>query len=286
MVLCHIYRAQLSERITMIICLSGFVIGGTPPPGAPAPTQQPSPPQRAAQRSSQPVTHAVIKAYYDGPLSTGAGANRTNARPSITNLTQGPSPRSETNLHHLSHHNRGYSPPPLSTQQQMRPAHQQQGQRFSAHQHQIMQQFGGSSQALGLHSTEIHRDTLLNSTSSSNESVSSISSRDLIAPPTLSSLPSMAANHQHGSPVKSRRMLANSHHGPATYYATSYRPQAQHNVRVRTLYACLGESDGELSFEPNQIITNVKSSAEPGWLEGTLNGKTGLVPENYVEALP
>ncbi|XP_066246959.1 rho GTPase-activating protein 26 isoform X1 [Euwallacea similis] len=56
--------------------------------------------------------------------------------------------------------------------------------------------------------------------------------------------------------------------------------------RVRTLYACLGEHDGELSFEPNQIITNVKSSQEPGWLEGTLNGKTGLIPENYVEVLP
>lgn len=26
--------------------------------------------------------------------------------------------------------------------------------------------------------------------------------------------------------------------------------------RVRTLYACLAENDGELSFEPNQIITN------------------------------
>ncbi|XP_017891094.1 rho GTPase-activating protein 26 isoform X1 [Ceratina calcarata] len=56
--------------------------------------------------------------------------------------------------------------------------------------------------------------------------------------------------------------------------------------RVRTLYACVAESDGELSFEPNQIITNVKASMEPGWLEGTLNGKTGLVPKNYVEQLP
>ncbi|KAI8440759.1 hypothetical protein MSG28_009092 [Choristoneura fumiferana] len=56
--------------------------------------------------------------------------------------------------------------------------------------------------------------------------------------------------------------------------------------RVRTLYACLGESEGELSFEPNQIITNVAASAEPGWLRGTLNGKSGLVPENYVEPLP
>lgn len=55
---------------------------------------------------------------------------------------------------------------------------------------------------------------------------------------------------------------------------------------MRTLYACLGESEGELSFEPNQIITNVAPSAEPGWLRGTLNGKSGLVPQNYVEPLP
>lgn len=57
------------------------------------------------------------------------------------------------------------------------------------------------------------------------------------------------------------------------------------SVRVRTLYACLAENDGELSFEPNQIITNVRRSNEPGWLEGTLNGKSGLIPENYVEVL-
>uniref|UniRef100_A0A182KEP6 Rho-GAP domain-containing protein n=1 Tax=Anopheles christyi TaxID=43041 RepID=A0A182KEP6_9DIPT len=55
--------------------------------------------------------------------------------------------------------------------------------------------------------------------------------------------------------------------------------------QVRTLYACLAENDGELSFEPNQIITNVRRSNEPGWLEGILNGKSGLIPENYVEIL-
>lgn len=55
--------------------------------------------------------------------------------------------------------------------------------------------------------------------------------------------------------------------------------------RVRTLYACVGENESELSFEPNQILRNVRPSREPGWLEGTLNGRTGLVPENYVEAV-
>ncbi|KAH9421614.1 Rho GTPase-activating protein 42 [Dermatophagoides pteronyssinus] len=52
---------------------------------------------------------------------------------------------------------------------------------------------------------------------------------------------------------------------------------------VRTRYVCIGGTDCELSFQPNMIITNVRPSREPGWLEGTLNGKTGLIPLNYVE---
>lgn len=56
--------------------------------------------------------------------------------------------------------------------------------------------------------------------------------------------------------------------------------------KVKTLYACVGEHETELSFEPNQMITNVRPSLEPGWLEGNLNGKIGLVPENYVEYIP
>ncbi|XP_031340097.1 rho GTPase-activating protein 26 isoform X3 [Photinus pyralis] len=104
-----------------------------------------------------------------------------------------------------------------------------------------------------------------NSTSSSNESVSSLT-RD----------GTYIGNHI--SPEKNKRSNI------GLPYPKSYR--AQGNIRVRTLYACLGENDGELSFEPNQIITNVKASQEPGWLEGTLNGKTGLIPENYVEMLP
>ncbi|XP_060531774.1 rho GTPase-activating protein 26 isoform X3 [Cylas formicarius] len=103
-----------------------------------------------------------------------------------------------------------------------------------------------------------------NSTSSSNDSLSS-TSRD--------------GNVLNSSiPKKSERS--------SLYVAYPKGYKSPGNVRVRTLYACLGEHDGELSFEPNQIITNVKSSQEPGWLEGTLNGKTGLIPENYVEILP
>ncbi|VDO98529.1 unnamed protein product [Heligmosomoides polygyrus] len=56
--------------------------------------------------------------------------------------------------------------------------------------------------------------------------------------------------------------------------------------RVKTLYACTPDHESELSFQPGQIITNVYESKEEGWLVGTLNGKTGLIPCNYVEPLP
>lgn len=31
------------------------------------------------------------------------------------------------------------------------------------------------------------------------------------------------------------------------------------------------------------LFVSVKNSREPGWLEGTLNGKRGLIPANYIE---
>ena len=32
-----------------------------------------------------------------------------------------------------------------------------------------------------------------------------------------------------------------------------------------------------------KFIFSVRPSLEPGWLEGNLDGRRGLVPENYVE---
>ena len=52
----------------------------------------------------------------------------------------------------------------------------------------------------------------------------------------------------------------------------SWSRAAVQNINLHTLI-----SASDLSI--------VRPSKEPGWLEGTLNGRTGLVPENYVEAI-
>uniref|UniRef100_A0A1B6CK14 Rho GTPase-activating protein 26 n=2 Tax=Clastoptera arizonana TaxID=38151 RepID=A0A1B6CK14_9HEMI len=226
----------------------------------------PSPPHPMNMRHNKytaapPVTYAVTKTYYDGPLAVSLSSSMHNVAAPITAVRdfgppiyQRPPTRvtnnsvpaySESNIHTLTSHTQSsYTSP---------------------------QHYKPLSPSPYYYSGIVNSEPL-NSTSSSNESVSSLSSREV-------------SNHNSYAtitPQKNKR--GGNRLGMSLHYATSYRPQD--NVRVRTLYACMGENDGELSFEPNQIITNVRSSVEPGWLEGTLNGKTGLVPENYVELLP
>ncbi|CAG9767048.1 unnamed protein product [Ceutorhynchus assimilis] len=127
-----------------------------------------------------------------------------------------------------------------------------------------------------------------NSTSSSNDSLSSASRDGNIV---IGSVPKKTKRTSlyggYATKYKSPGNVTQLSQQPGFLTSSGRSSPILNRVRrVRTLYACLGENDGELSFEPNQIITNVKSSPEPGWLEGTLNGKTGLIPENYVEMLP
>lgn len=112
----------------------------------------------------------------------------------------------------------------------------------------------------------------VNSNSSSTESLSSRSNTSF-----SHHSPVPATREYHSSP----RVLDASKSSQSSVAAHHYGGR-----KVRTLYACVGENNSELSFEPNQIIENVRPSRERGWLEGRLNGRVGLVPENYVEYLP
>lgn len=51
---------------------------------------------------------------------------------------------------------------------------------------------------------------------------------------------------------------------------------------AKALYSCEAEHSHELSFPQGALFTNVYPSVEPGWLQATYKGKTGLIPENYI----
>uniref|UniRef100_A0A673HYW7 Rho GTPase-activating protein 10-like n=1 Tax=Sinocyclocheilus rhinocerous TaxID=307959 RepID=A0A673HYW7_9TELE len=56
-------------------------------------------------------------------------------------------------------------------------------------------------------------------------------------------------------------------------------------MKAKAVYPCEAEHDSELSFQVGAIFHDVTLSREPGWLEGVLEGKRGLIPENYVQIL-
>lgn len=51
---------------------------------------------------------------------------------------------------------------------------------------------------------------------------------------------------------------------------------------AKAIYPCEAQHSNELSFPQGAHFSNVYPSVEPGWLQATFEGKTGLVPENYV----
>ncbi|KAM8841963.1 rho GTPase-activating protein 10 [Synchiropus picturatus] len=55
--------------------------------------------------------------------------------------------------------------------------------------------------------------------------------------------------------------------------------------KAKAVYPCEAEHDSELSFQVGAVFHAVTLSREPGWLEGELEGKRGLIPENYVDFL-
>uniref|UniRef100_A0A8C6S5N7 Rho GTPase-activating protein 42 n=1 Tax=Neogobius melanostomus TaxID=47308 RepID=A0A8C6S5N7_9GOBI len=51
---------------------------------------------------------------------------------------------------------------------------------------------------------------------------------------------------------------------------------------AKAVYSCEAEHSHELSFPQGAHFSNVYPSVEPGWLQATYEGRTGLIPENYV----
>jgi len=60
-------------------------------------------------------------------------------------------------------------------------------------------------------------------------------------------------------------------------------PPAKKLRRVKALWAFQGAQPGDLSFAAGDVITIVGEVEQ--WLEGLLNGVTGIFPSNYVTEL-
>ncbi|XP_061607656.1 rho GTPase-activating protein 26-like [Phyllopteryx taeniolatus] len=109
----------------------------------------------------------------------------------------------------------------------------------------------------------------------------------LLNPKTRSSIPVCGSSSSPNSPRSPSWPMfsAPSSPQPVSSASSDSSPISNSGKRARALYACKAEHDSELSFIAGTIFDNVHASREPGWLEGTLDGRIGLIPQNYVEFL-
>ncbi|XP_061660216.1 rho GTPase-activating protein 42 [Syngnathoides biaculeatus] len=167
-----------------------------------------------------------------------------------------------------------------------------------------------------------HRTAAYRTASSSSSSSSSLFPYPLSTSSSLTSLHiSEEYRSCHGSvqslasldPREAKRTRKNSHLRRATDVLTAHSPssngyqrpgsvlstRAQKQQRessvfssaldicasgrdAKALYSCEAEHSHELSFPQGALFSNVHPSVEPGWLQATYQGRTGLIPENYI----
>uniref|UniRef100_A0A3B4FQZ1 Rho GTPase-activating protein 42 n=1 Tax=Pundamilia nyererei TaxID=303518 RepID=A0A3B4FQZ1_9CICH len=125
-----------------------------------------------------------------------------------------------------------------------------------------------------LHISEGHR-----SCSGSVQSLSTLESKESLKPTEHPNLPPKQAIR--------RRMdtsVSNGYQRPGSVVAARALlfENASTQQDAKAMYSCEAEHSHELSFPQGAHFSNVYPSVEPGWLQATYEGKTGLIPENYV----
>lgn len=122
------------------------------------------------------------------------------------------------------------------------------------------------------------------SCSGSVQSLSTLEPKESLKPSELPNLPP--------KDVIRRRMDSSSSNGyqrPGSVVAARallFENVSTQSVPVgrdaKAMYSCEAEHSHELSFPQGAVFSNVYPSVEPGWLQATYEGRTGLIPENYV----
>jgi len=125
--------------------------------------------------------------------------------------------------------------------------------------------------------------TLLNTSGSQNRSsVSSLTSSFTKQSPTTEKTTRLLVTSGTFSSNKFEPISSPIISVKTTATSQSPRVTSQLPSRATTLYPCLADNETELSFNANEIVTQIRPSREPGWVMGMINGKTGLIPENYL----
>ncbi|XP_041850469.1 rho GTPase-activating protein 42 isoform X2 [Melanotaenia boesemani] len=123
------------------------------------------------------------------------------------------------------------------------------------------------------------------SCSGSVQSLTTLESKESVKPTVHTDLPPKQ--------VIRRRMdgsVSNGYQRPASIVAAraqlfenaSFQQSTPVGRDAKAMYSCEAEHSHELSFPQGAHFSNVYPSVEPGWLQATYEGKTGLIPENYV----
>uniref|UniRef100_A0A3P9MDZ8 Rho GTPase-activating protein 42 n=1 Tax=Oryzias latipes TaxID=8090 RepID=A0A3P9MDZ8_ORYLA len=117
------------------------------------------------------------------------------------------------------------------------------------------------------------------SSAGSVQSLSTQESRENLKPPLNPDLPPKQ--------VIRRRMdttVGNGYQRPGSVVAARALlfENSSSSQEAKAMYSCEAEHSNELSFPQGAHFSNVYPSVEPGWLQATYEGKTGLIPENYV----
>ncbi|XP_028274531.1 rho GTPase-activating protein 42 isoform X2 [Parambassis ranga] len=135
-----------------------------------------------------------------------------------------------------------------------------------------------------LHISEGHR-----SCSGSAQNVSTLESKESSKPAEHPDLPpkqvtrrrmdtSVGNGYQRpGSVVAAKALLFEN-----ASSSSSSSQSAPVGREAKAMYSCEAEHSHELSFPQGAHFSNVYPSVEPGWLQATYEGRTGLIPENYV----
>uniref|UniRef100_A0A672G0K2 Rho GTPase-activating protein 10 n=1 Tax=Salarias fasciatus TaxID=181472 RepID=A0A672G0K2_SALFA len=117
------------------------------------------------------------------------------------------------------------------------------------------------------------------------QNVSAVGDSSILATDETSMGSNESVSSQSSSASAPETPVERTDHPPLGTSLSSGSNSSVTSRKAKAVYPCEAEHDSELSFQVGTIFNAVTHSREPGWLEGELEGKRGLIPENYVEWL-